>query len=87
MDPWPKEWYLVVKIINQAVGLTRYFENVRYILVLYEAIFINPYQTYTGFVALANTYGVYNNLTSNANYNYIISLNNFNQSTEARTIQ
>jgi hypothetical protein len=65
----------------KAVGSTRYFENIRYILTLYIKFSKDPTADFTIF---AKGYGNLTNMTSDPERNKILSLNNFNHTRESR---
>ncbi|CAD8126292.1 unnamed protein product [Paramecium sonneborni] len=71
---------------GMAVGIARYFENLRYIMTIYDQFWGNPNVNFT---LLARGFGKFKNITKdNDNVrNYILNLNNFNQTKEAREMQ
>ncbi|CAD8126295.1 unnamed protein product [Paramecium sonneborni] len=74
--------------INQgmAVGMARYFENLRYMMTIYDQFWNNPQANFSG---IARGFTKFKNITQNLDNvrNNILNLNNFNQSKEARIIQ
>ncbi|CAD8125809.1 unnamed protein product [Paramecium sonneborni] len=71
---------------GMAVGIARYFENLRYMMTIYDQFWNNSKANFT---AIARGFTTFKNITKNQDNisNYILNLNNFNQSKEARTIQ
>lgn len=59
-----------------AVVIARYFENVRYIMTMYDIFYDNPEANFT---ESARGWGVFRNITKNSDNvtNYIYNLNNF----------
>lgn len=66
-----------------AVGLARYFENIRYMMTIYDQFYGFPKANFT---TIARGFAVLRNITkdSNLEYNNILNLNGFNQSKETR---
>ncbi|CAD8213537.1 unnamed protein product [Paramecium octaurelia] len=71
---------------GMAVGIARYFENLRYIMTIYDQFWGNANVNFT---LLARGFGKFKNITKDSDNvrNYILNLNNFNQTKEAREIQ
>ncbi|CAD8203560.1 unnamed protein product [Paramecium pentaurelia] len=71
---------------GMAVGVARYFENIRYIMTIYDQFWDNPKANFT---AIARGFTTFKNITQDSDNvrNYILNLNNFNQSIESRVIQ
>ncbi|CAD8112154.1 unnamed protein product [Paramecium primaurelia] len=71
---------------GMAVGIARYFENLRYIMTIYDQFWGNPNVNFT---LLARGFGKFKNITKDSDNvrNYILNLNNFNQTKEAREMQ
>ncbi|CAD8209105.1 unnamed protein product [Paramecium pentaurelia] len=71
---------------GMAVGMARYFENLRYIMTIYDQFWNN---TKANFTLIARGFTTFKNITKNSDNisNFILNLNNFNQSKEARVIQ
>lgn len=70
---------------GMAVGLARYFENLRYMLTIYDQFWGAPRANFT---LIARGFATFKNITRNSDNvtNFILNLNNFNQSLEARAI-
>ncbi|CAK82690.1 unnamed protein product (macronuclear) [Paramecium tetraurelia] len=71
---------------GMAVAIARFFENVRYIMTIYDVFYGYPDVNFT---AAARGSGVFRNITQNSDNvtNYIYNLNNFKQAQEARVLQ
>ncbi|CAD8162073.1 unnamed protein product [Paramecium octaurelia] len=71
---------------GMAVGIARYFENLRYIMTIYDQFWGNPNVNFT---YLARGFGKFRNITKDSDNvrNYILNLNNFNQTIESREMQ
>ncbi|CAD8125807.1 unnamed protein product [Paramecium sonneborni] len=71
---------------GMAVGIARYFENLRYIMTIYDQFWGNPN---VNFSLLARGFGKFKNITKDNDIirNNILNLNNFNQTKEAREMQ
>ncbi|CAD8162069.1 unnamed protein product [Paramecium octaurelia] len=71
---------------GMAVGLARYFENLRYTMTIYDQFWNNSKANFT---TIARGFTTFKNITKNSDNisNYILNLVNFNQSKEARVIQ
>ncbi|CAD8075781.1 unnamed protein product [Paramecium primaurelia] len=71
---------------GMAVGVARYFENIRYIMTIYDQFWDNPKANFT---AIARGFTKFKNITMDSDNvrNNILNLNNFNQSLETRVIQ
>lgn len=61
-----------------AVVIARFFENVRYIMTIYDVFYGHPDINFT---ETARGWGVFRNITQNSDNvtNYIYNLNNFKQ--------
>jgi hypothetical protein len=66
---------------GMAVGLARYFENIRYMKAIYDRLYNNSEANFT---LIANTYGKEKKIVDDPIYNRVLNLNNFNLSKEAR---
>ncbi|CAD8157656.1 unnamed protein product [Paramecium octaurelia] len=71
---------------GMAVGVARYFENIRYIMTIYDQFWNNSKANFT---TIARGFTKFKNITldSDNERNNILNLNNFNQSVESRVIQ
>ncbi|CAK82689.1 unnamed protein product (macronuclear) [Paramecium tetraurelia] len=71
---------------GMAVGVARYFENLRYIMTIYDQFWNN---SKVNFTSLARGFVTFKNITKNSDNstNYVLNLNNFNHTKEARQMQ
>ncbi|CAD8111313.1 unnamed protein product [Paramecium primaurelia] len=71
---------------GMAVAIARYFENVRYIMTIYDMFYGHPE---VNFSVAARGWGRFRNITNDSDNvtNYIYNLNNFKQTTESRIMQ
>ncbi|CAK66138.1 unnamed protein product (macronuclear) [Paramecium tetraurelia] len=71
---------------GMAVGVARYFENLRYIMTIYDQFWNNSKANFT---QLARGFATFKNITKNQDNttNLVLNLNNFNHTKEARQMQ
>ncbi|CAD8125808.1 unnamed protein product [Paramecium sonneborni] len=71
---------------GMAVAIARFFENVRYIMTIYDMFYGHPE---VNFSVAARGWGRFRNITQNSDNvtNYIYNLNNFKQTKESRVMQ
>ncbi|CAD8157650.1 unnamed protein product [Paramecium octaurelia] len=71
---------------GMAVGVARYFENLRYIMTIYDQFWNN---SKVNFTQLTRGFATFKNITKNSDNttNYVLNLNNFNHTKEARQMQ
>ncbi|CAD8075777.1 unnamed protein product [Paramecium primaurelia] len=71
---------------GMAVGVARYFENLRYIMTIYDQFWNN---SKVNFTQLSRGFATFKNITKNSDNttNYVLNLNNFNHTKEARQMQ